>query len=130
MTAIWTSRIGQGGASELNITIGSASRPMGKILAPTKTLVYGHKTYRGDVRFAGYKPLDDAMYREQYLDLIRSRFQRHQSLFRALFERDELTLSCYCRSDQLFCHRHVVAQTILAGCASYFEMAYDYRGEC
>jgi hypothetical protein len=56
MVTIWTGRVGAGGASAVDTTLKSASTPIGKLLAPTKALVYGHKAWRGDRRFQGTHP--------------------------------------------------------------------------
>ncbi|MEO1666755.1 MAG: hypothetical protein AAFU54_19105 [Chloroflexota bacterium] len=129
MVTVWTGRIGEGGDTEVNTTMGSASTPIGKVLAPTRALVLGHKAFRGDTRFKDYSPIDDDAYREGYLQLIRSRFRANQTLFRTLLERDEITVTCYCGKDKHYCHRFIIARHILPKCAEYFGIDYHYAGE-
>jgi len=76
MVSIWTGRIGEGGESEINTTMTRASTPIGKVLAPIPKLVYGHKAYLGDARFQHFTPINDAQYREGYLNLVRADFYR------------------------------------------------------
>jgi len=129
MVTIWTGRIGEGGQSEVNTTMTRASTTIGKVLAPTSNLVYGHKAYMGDARFQHFTPINDEEYREGYLELIRGRFLPNWQHFRDLLKRDEVTITCFCGKDKAYCHRHIIVNSILPGCAKRFGISYHYAGE-
>ncbi len=129
MVTIWTGRIGEGGQTEVNTTMTRASTAIGKVLAPTKELVFGHKAYRGDARFQDFTSINDEQYRERYLELIRGRFLPNWQHFRDLLERDEVTITCFCGKDKAYCHRHIIVNSILPGCAKRFGISYHYAGE-
>jgi hypothetical protein len=130
MVKVWTGRIGEGGESEVNTTLISASSIIGKVLAPTKQLVFGHKHYRGDKRFSKFTPIDDATYRKQTISLIRARFVANKSHFHELLTRDETPLTCYCGKAKTYCHRFIIASHILPKCAVYFGIPFLNAGEC
>lgn len=129
MVKICTGRIGEGDQTEINTTLKSASTVIGKVLAPTQALVFGHKHYRGDRRFSRFQPIDDDTYRHQYLALIRGRFLPNKAHFQALLLEDEITITCYCSKDKTYCHRFIIAHSILPQCAVYFGIAYFNAGE-
>jgi|GEM_PF-2975237 len=129
MVTVWTGRIGEGGETEVNTTLTRASTVIGKVLAPTQELVYGHKAYMGDTRFKDFTPINHDQYRERYLELVRGRFLSNEAHFRALLERDEITITCFCGKDKAYCHRHIIVKDILPGCAKHFGIAYRYAGE-
>lgn len=129
MVVVWTGCIGEGGQTEVNTTVTKASTAIGKVLAPTKTLVFGHKSFMGDARFKRFEPIPDEAYREQYIKLIQNRYVANQTLFRTLLERDEITLTCFCGKDKAYCHRFIIATYILPKCAEHFGIAYRYKGE-
>lgn len=129
MVQVWTGRIGEGGSSEVNTTYKSADTVIGKLLAPSKQIVLGHKHYSGDKRFRSYPKVSDEAYRRRYLEGLRMNFAAHQDMFRELLERDTLTLTCYCAKHKSFCHRYILARYVLPRCARYFGIDYIYRGE-
>lgn len=129
MVTVWTGRIGEGGQTEVNTTVKSADTIIGKVLAPTKELVFGHKAFMGDTRFKHFTPINDEDYRERYLDLIRGRFLSNKPHFRALLKREEITITCYCGKDKHYCHRFIIATHILPKCAEHFGIPYHYAGE-
>ena len=129
MVTMWTGRMGEGGVSAVDTTMKSASTPIGKLLAPTKALVYGHKAWRGDTRFRRYAPVDDATYRRRYLERLRAHFKAQPDLFRELLERETVTLTCYCGKDNPYCHRFILVSYVLPRCAAYFDIPYHYAGE-
>jgi Active DUF488-N3 subclade len=129
MVVVWTGRIEKGGQTEVNTTVTQASTAIGKVLAPTMRLVYGHKSFMGDARFKQFKPINDKEYQEQYIKLIQDRYLPNQNLFRALLERDEITITCFCGKDKQYCHRFIIVNYILPKCAEHFGIPYSYKGE-
>jgi uncharacterized protein YeaO (DUF488 family) len=108
---IFTAQIGKyKGADGIDITVGSA-RGLGKILAPSKAIVYGHKHYNGDKRYTDYEKVDDKTYRETYRLILIDRYVTNKNNFLAFLRNDEITLMCYCRADK-FCHRHQAAEIL------------------
>ena len=135
---VYTGRIQDGWTDLIDTTIKFAERePQGEgaILAPPKYLVFGHKAWRGDKRFANWQPINTAEYQQQYRAILLKRFYAHPEQFRKLLvgvETDEirsLTLGCFCPSDAEYCHRFYLAKHVLKGCAAYFGIDYEYAGE-
>jgi uncharacterized protein YeaO (DUF488 family) len=128
MCIVYTGRISlKSHPAAVDTTMKSGSG-VGRVFAPTKQLVFGHKAGQGDSRFQSWKPLTDAEYTMQYLDLLRSRFRQNPQPFRNLLEREEVILLCYCKAHG-FCHRYILAETVLPKCARYFDLPFDYGGE-
>lgn len=111
MLKIYTGRINNSDPAALNITIKSANTPIGRYLAPTKDMVYGHKAGQGDIRFSRNTPLSDEQYTERYYALLRPRYKANPELFHELLRRDKIILTCYCRAGA-FCHRHLAADIL------------------
>ena len=111
MVKIYTARVDYRASDKLDTTMKSASTEQGKVLAPTKQMVYGHKRGQGDERFNAYAPLTDAEYIEQYKSLLRTRYARNKQLFLDILQRDEVTLLCFCGKGK-FCHRHLAADIL------------------
>ena len=104
MGTVSTSRIGYRGEAGLDITVKSA-KGIGEILAPTWTLVGGHKHWQG------YTALTDEQYTELYLDLLRSRYRGNEQAFIEIIQRPHVVLLCYCRTG-VFCHRHLALDVL------------------
>lgn len=83
-------------------------------LVPTKALVFGHKHFCGDARFAGYPQVSDEQYVTGYRELIKPRLNRIAVWYTGLPLSNEhvLTLCCYCRRGE-FCHRQLVYKLLL-----------------
>lgn len=101
----------------------SADTPSGKLLAPPKALVHGHKAWRGDRRLQAYLSVDDEAYRERYLKQLRAHFKVQPGLLRELLERETVMLTCYCGSDKNYCHRFILATHVLPRCATHFDIS-------
>ncbi|MEL6406448.1 MAG: hypothetical protein AAFR81_18915 [Chloroflexota bacterium] len=129
MVYVWTGRIGEGKDTEINTTYKSAVSPIGKLLAPEKTIVLGHKHYVGDQRFKNYCKVSDSEYRQRYLSMLRGHFDGNRDMFLELLQRHEITITCYCGKHKSFCHRYLLASYVLPRCASYFKLDYTYMGE-
>jgi uncharacterized protein YeaO (DUF488 family) len=127
MLVVKTGRVGQRYADGLDVTMKSGA-DVGVLLAPTKAMVYGYKAGTGDQRFAKYKPLIEAEYTEQYLELLRERFSANREAFHQLVQRESITLQCYCGRDK-FCHRRILAEYVLPKLAAYYGIEYNYAGE-
>ena len=128
MLVVKTGRVGQRYADGLDVTMKSGAGS-GVLLAPTKAMVYGYKAGTGDQRFAGkYKPLSEAEYTEQYLELLRQRFINNDEAFHQLVQRESITLQCYCGRSK-FCHRRILAEYVLPKLAAYYGIEYQYTGE-
>jgi uncharacterized protein YeaO (DUF488 family) len=128
MLVVKTGRVGHRYADGLDVTMKSGTG-IGVLLAPTKAIVYGYKAGKGDQRFAGkYKPLNEAQYTEQYLELLRERFIKNDEAFHQLVQRESITLQCYCGKDK-FCHRRILAEYVLPKLAAYYGIEYQYTGE-
>ncbi|MEO1287742.1 MAG: hypothetical protein AAFV93_08230 [Chloroflexota bacterium] len=112
MVKIYTSRINNTDPDALNITVKSASTAIGRYLAPSKSMVYGHKAGQGDARFERYTPLSDEQYTERYYQLLRPRYRNNPKLFHDLLLQDKVILCCYCRAGD-FCHRHLAADILM-----------------
>ena len=127
MLVVKTGRVDQRYADGLDVTMKSGAG-IGKLLAPTKAMVFGYKSGTGDQRFAKYKPLSDAEYTEQYLELLRERFINNDETFHQLVQRKSVTLQCYCGKGK-FCHRRILAEYVLPKLAAYYGIEYQYAGE-
>ena len=128
MLVVRTGRVGQRYADSLDVTMKSGAGS-GVLLAPTKAIVYGYKAGKGDQRFTGkYKPLNEAQYTEQYLELLRERFIENDEAFHQLVQRESITLQCYCGKGE-FCHRRILAEYVLPKLAAYYGIDYQYTGE-
>ena len=128
MLVVKTGRVGHRYADGLDVTMKSGAG-IGVLLAPTKAIVYGYKAGQGDQRFAGkYKPLNEAQYTEQYLELLRERFIENDEAFHQLVQRESITLQCYCGKGE-FCHRRILAEYVLPKLAAYYGIDYQYTGE-
>ncbi len=122
-----TGRVGQQYTDSLDVIMKSGAGS-GVLLAPTKAIVYGYKAGTGDQRFAKYKPLSEAEYTEQYLELLRERFIKNDEAFHHLVQRESVTLQCYCGRGK-FCHRRILAEYVLPKLAAYYGIEYQYAGE-
>lgn len=111
MLKLYTSRITNTDPAAIDITVKSASTPIGRYLAPTKSMVYGHKAFTGDSRFSRYTPLSTEQYTERYYQLLRPRYQANPDIFHEALTRDKVILCCYCRAGN-FCHRHLAADIL------------------
>lgn len=126
MCTIHTGRVGRIYPDALDITVKSATG-IGRLLAPTKAMVYGYKAGTGDTRFNNYRALSEADYTTQYLDLLRTRYRANRRAFEQLLAQD-WTMQCYC-TPGAFCHRRIVAEYVLPRIAQQIEVAYTYAGE-
>lgn len=109
---IYTAQMHMGDPDALDITFKSGREGDGAILAPTSTLVYGHKAFKGDTRFVGqYAPIDDDEYTKRYLAMLRERYSSHAEFFHKLLDRERLVLKCYCPAGD-FCHRHIAVDVL------------------
>ncbi|MEM9955253.1 MAG: hypothetical protein AAF846_26840 [Chloroflexota bacterium] len=132
MVRVWTGRIGEGGLSEVNTTFKYAKTIDGgisKLLAPAEAIVKGHKHHAGDMRFRNWARVSDEEYTDRYLESLRENFAKNREVFRELLERDVITITCYCGKHNRFCHRYLLAEYVLARCATYFGLSYRYMGE-
>lgn len=117
MLVIYTSRIGrelEGDMIDLNTTVKSGSG-MGRCFAPTWELVGGSKAFKGDKRFAKYKPLSWEAYTDAYTQLMRQRYAGNRPAWDSLIEAADdrgLVLRCYCQ-DAAKCHRSILANIVV-----------------
>lgn len=88
-----------------------AGYPNFELFAPTPAIVYGHKHFKGDMRFEKWPEVSDEEYRDTYRSIIYSRLKAIKEWYGALREGDELTLCCYCPQGK-FCHRLFVESTL------------------
>jgi hypothetical protein len=126
MCTIHTGRVGRMYPDALDITVKSATG-IGRLLAPTKQMVYGYKAGIGDTWFTHYAPLSESDYTAQYLDLLRSRYRANRSAFEALLAQD-WTMQCYC-APGAFCHRRIAAEYVLPRIAHQLGITYTDAGE-
>lgn len=121
---VYTGRIQDGWTDLIDTTFKFAEHElqgMGAILAPPKYLVFGHKAWRGDKRFANWQPISTIEYQAQYRAILLKRFYAHPEQFRKLLVGDEadkirnITLGCYCPCDAESCHRFYLAKHVLKG---------------
>ena len=134
---VYTGRVQDGWTDLIDTTFKFAGREplaIGAILAP-KYLVFGHKAWRGDKRFANWQPVSTAEYQAQYRAILLKRFHAHPERFRQILVGDEtsdsrtMTIGCYCPRDAEYCHRFYLAHHVLKGCAAYFSIDCEYLGE-
>lgn len=111
MLRLYTSRINNTDPSAINITFKSATTPLGRYLAPTRSMVYGHKAGKGDPRFSRYTPLTDQQYTQRYYALLRPRYIANKDLFHNALRQEKLILCCYCAKGA-FCHRHLAVDIL------------------
>lgn len=99
---IYTDRIDSSDVDAINTTVKSASTPEGQALAPMWDMVNGHK--------AG--SITDEQYTEQYLALLRQRWQKDKTPFMSILSRRRVVLTCYCAKGN-FCHPHLAADVLM-----------------
>jgi len=107
--------------TDLNITVKSASTPIGKLLAPTWDMVMGYKN----------GTISEDEYTKQYRHLLSRRFnsnERNNQILREFMARDSVTLLCYCQPGA-FCHRRLLCFDILPRVASHVGVEYEAIGE-
>lgn len=105
---IQTARFAYAGADRLDVTVKSAG-PEGRPFAPTWDLVNGARSGR----------ISWDEYTARYRKLMRERLQADDRPWRAVLERQSVTLLCYCR-DPARCHR-----TLLAGYLAAYARSQD-----
>lgn len=120
MCIFYTSLIAYRGTDRLDTTVKSGAG-LGRLLAPTWTLVGGIKHWNG------YTPLTHEQYIDQYYTLLRARYKADPTPFFQLLERDQLVICCYCTVGT-FCHRHF-AVDILSKIAAAKGHPFKYGGE-
>jgi hypothetical protein len=79
-------------------------------LAPLETMVKGHKRYAHpeDHRWAGWIPVSDEQYKDQYRRIIEGNMPHIKKWYRDLDT--DIVLCCYCAPGD-FCHRIFVGDT-------------------
>lgn len=101
---IYTAQMRVTVSDEIDITIKSASTPVGKALSPTWAMVNAYKS----------GTMSEAEYTEQYLTLVRQRYadlKTRDAISDMVMIADSITLKCYCPADT-FCHR-LLARDVL-----------------
>lgn len=88
-----------------------------RFVAPTWEMVLGHK--------AG--ELTDEQYTEQYLNMMRMSIQEHPKQWEDLICRENLVLTCYCKSGK-FCHRYLLKDIVKQQCDA-FGLIFVDKGE-
>lgn len=116
-TQIYTGRIQDRDPQMIDITIKSASTPLGRLLAPTWAMMNGVKG--GSLSPAEYEVL--------WMRLWWERIGPITSAMREALRSDRIVLACYCRAGD-FCHRHLAARE-LALLAPYHGLRAELRGE-
>lgn len=77
------------------------------LFTPTKEMVFGHKLYTGQTKYAKYyAPVSDEEYEEQYRALFADRKAEVHKWLAELTE--DVTLCCFCPQGD-FCHRRFLA---------------------
>lgn len=112
----------------LNITV-KAPEVLGRLCAPSWSMVLGHKAGKGDVRYIGeHTPLTDQMYVDRFSSLMWDRFSVNADLYRQLLTTKNITLLCFCPEGE-FCHRHVLVEKIFPEMARRLSVNWVYMGE-
>lgn len=131
MCHFYTSRVAYRGVDRIDTTVKSGAG-LGKLLAPTWTLVGGikrHETQGSDPRWLKYAPLTREQYIDGYYALLRTRFQADASGFLELLCRERIVICCYCAAGAgTFCHRHL-AVDILGKIAIAKGLPFEKGGE-
>lgn len=141
MVKLFTSRLAYDGNDKINATVKSGEG-LGGILAPTWSLVAGHKLFDaqqdqnqaemerwGTNKFTERptEPLNDAQYTERYLTLMRSRYAEDKQPFLDILNQPRATITCYCAAGE-FCHRHI-AVDVLEKIAERHNLPFERGGE-
>jgi hypothetical protein len=98
---IRTSSVGYKSNDRLDITVQSGSE-LGKHFAPSWDMVRGVKS--GKMSWEEYQWI--------YLGNLRSTWNSNREVFREVFRMEQVTLVCYCRSDET-CHRRLLKETLM-----------------
>ena len=101
---IYTAQMRVSVSDEIDITIKSASTPVGRALSPTWEMVNGFKS----------GVMTEEIYTEKYLSLLRHRYQYDSikfAIWDILKNKRSITLKCFCPADT-FCHR-LLAKDVL-----------------
>ena len=120
---VGTARIdyrGRVGQCVLNTTIKSGTG-LGAVFAPTWKMVMQSK--RDEIRWDEY--------RDQYISLMRQRYQANPAAFLEALNSDELIVCCYCKDTQTttkHCHRYLLVE-ILEKVAAHHGIGFEYIGE-
>jgi hypothetical protein len=125
--ALYTAQIKYSGRDRLDVTIKSATE-VGKLFAPTRNMVFGHKTGK----------YTDEQYTKMYHDLLANRWNTDKDGFRQITVNmvsmlagtitqpagADFTLVCYCAAGK-FCHRVLLANWF----QNNWPMVVRYMGE-
>ena len=101
---IYTAQYKYSGEDRLDITV-KGQDPLGKYFAPTWSMVCGIKE----------GSLTTQMYEIGYEDILA---YVPDKIYKKLFRKKEVTLVCFCRSNQ-FCHRFLLAEELEKRGATY-----------
>ncbi len=125
MVKLFTSRMPYQGKDKIDATVKSGEG-LGDALAPTWSLVAGHKLYEAQrenneeeiQRWSHSKfsqepiePLNNEQYTEGYLQLLRHRYSDDPQPFLDILHQQRATISCYCAPGE-FCHRHLAVNAL------------------
>lgn len=115
---VHTGQIGRIQQPYLDITIKSG-KGLGRLLSPTWEMVMGIKQGR----------LSEEDYREQYLELLRSRYRQDSSGFVRILTGSggTVTLACFCKP-HTYCHRYLAVE-VLEKIAQAHNIPFEYGGE-
>lgn len=102
MTKIYTAQYRYSGNDRLDITV-KGNHPLGKIFAPTWSMVLGVK--RGDITKEQY----DALYQ----DILASSLRNYEAAWEHIATWPSITLVCFCPTGS-HCHRYALANAFVS----------------
>src|SRR5438128_12489505 len=125
MVKLFTSRVAYQSKDRIDATVKSGEG-LGDVLAPTWSLVAGHKLYEAqqenneeEIQRWSYsqfsdkpvEPLNDEEYTEGYLHLLRQRYSKDPQPFMDILNQPRATITRYSASGE-FCHRHLAVNAL------------------
>ncbi len=125
MVKVFTSRVAYQGKDRIDATVKSGDG-LGDVLAPTWSLVAGHKLYEAqqenneeEIQRWSYSQFSDKsvealngeQYTEGYLQLLRQRYSKDPQPFVDILSQPRATITCYCAPGE-FCHRHLAVNAL------------------
>lgn len=77
----------------------------------------------------GYKngTISEDQYTRTYKEIMRNSFKNNHDKWMDILNKDELCLTCYCRSGE-FCHRYIL-RDIFEKICNYYEIEFEDCGE-
>lgn len=94
---VYTSTTKYQGPNRVNITVKSGDR----VFAPTWDLVQGMRNGK----------ITEDEFKEKYYELMRQSYKKNRAKWKALLEKEEVVLVCYCPIGA-FCHRYLLVEIL------------------